>query len=109
MPQVLHFNNLTHAKNRVDGGTRQTVSYRKTRSAKAVLCKEIRWPGGRFVYTPESPLGCGAVAYIELDDGVKVELVDPAKDFKAANKPTKKAAKKTKKPKPAAKGSLCFG
>mgnify|MGYP001601649916 CR=1 FL=1 len=57
----------------------------------------------------------GAVAYIELDDGVRVELVDPAKSFKAANTPKKKtkkkkAPKKTKKPKrePDPYG-LCYG
>lgn len=99
MPQVLHFNNITHARNKIDEGTRQTVSYRKSRTAKAVLCREIRWPGGRFVYTPDRPLPCGAVAYIVLDDDVKVELVGKAASFDAANCPVGEAAKAAPKAK----------
>lgn len=84
MPQFLHFNNITHKRNKIDEGRRPTVAYRKTRSAQSKLCQEIRWPGGRFVYDPDHPLPCGAVAFIELDDEVAVELVDKAGSFKEA-------------------------
>ncbi len=79
MSQYLHFNNIIHRLNKNDGGTRQVISHRCSRHAKATLCQEIRWPGGRFVYDPAHPLPCGAVAYIELDDDVVVELVQPAR------------------------------
>jgi hypothetical protein len=67
-----------HRRNKVDNGKRKTLVCRKTKSAKAVRCDEIRLQNvtGKLVYRPDRPLSCGAVAWIEVDDGTVV-LVNP--------------------------------
>lgn len=78
MPAFLHFNSHEHRRNKADKGKRKTLVCRKTRSAKSVKCDEVRLQNvtGRLVYRPDRPLSCGAVAWIEVDDGTVI-LVNP--------------------------------
>lgn len=72
----LHFDSIAHRANKKDGGTRRTLVYRRTRSARPVKCRGIRFTGtGELVYAPNRPLRCGAVAWVEVNG--PVELVDP--------------------------------
>lgn len=100
MPQFVHFNSHQHRRNKVDGGKRKALVFRRTKTAPAVRCREIRFANasGRFVYDPDNPLKCGAVAWVEFDDGTVVP-VDPERTVDCAGK-----AKKPRKPAAPARG-----
>jgi hypothetical protein len=85
MPAFLHFNSHVHRKNKTDNGTRKALVCRKTKSAKSVKCDEIRLQNvtGKLVYRPWAPLSCGAVAWLEVDDGIVV-LVNPEADVQCS-------------------------
>lgn len=87
MPAFLHFNSHVHRKNKTDNGKRKALVCRKTKSAKSVKCDEIRLQNvtGRLVYRPDRPLQCGAVAWIEVDDGTVI-LVNPETNVECSNK-----------------------
>ena len=78
MPFV-HFNSHEHRKNKKDGGNRKTLVYRKTKTSKPIRCRDIRFTNanGSFVYNLLKPLKCGAVSWVEFDEGSIIVLVDP--------------------------------
>lgn len=77
MPYV-HFNSHDHRANKKDHGNRKTLVYRRTRSSKGVKCKDVKFTNasGYFCYFPDSPLKCGAVSWVFIEEG-DVELVEP--------------------------------
>lgn len=76
MPVFVHFNSHEHRANKADGGDRKALVVRRTKTARAVKCREIRFTAasGRFVYDPAHPLKCGAVAWVEFDGGTVVPV-----------------------------------
>lgn len=92
MPVFVHFNSHEHRANKADGGRRKALVFRRTKTARAVKCREIRFSNasGRFVYDPEHPLKCGAVSWVEFADGTVVPI-EPSRAVECAA-PRRKAA-----------------
>jgi hypothetical protein len=66
-PAVLHFNAHEHRASKKSGQARPCLVFRRTRSGKAVLCREVKFSGiARLIYSPHKPLKCGAVAWMEV-------------------------------------------
>lgn len=42
------------------------------RGSKTTYCREVRVPEGRFVYSPDKPLKCGARLWYETEGNVEV-------------------------------------
>lgn len=83
MAIIIHVNRHHIAANEKDGGNRPIYSVKaknKTRYAREVI---IHGPS-RFVYDG-SRLKCGARAWLEVADGISIELIDKVsyKDIKA--------------------------
>ena len=72
MKTVIHVNRHHIAANRKDGGDRPVFTvknYKQNRKGRRV----IGHGPSEFVYRPEKPLKCGAVAWVETSAEVTVE------------------------------------
>lgn len=78
MPTVIHVNRHRIVSNRKTGEREPCIAVRKTRSGKAdyvnraELVDEQGRVVARFVYSPDKPLQCGAVVYVEVEPHLQV-------------------------------------
>jgi hypothetical protein len=75
---IIHVNSNTIRTNRKQETDFPPLSVRKTRSGKATYCNEVEICDefgtvvARFVYSPSTPLSCGAQVWIETTHQARI-------------------------------------
>lgn len=75
---IIHVNQHRIKANRKDGGDRPVLTCKSYNSndyghTAVILCPETGKELGRFVYSPDKPLSCGAHVWFETKEEVRVE------------------------------------
>ena len=71
---IIHVNRHTITRNRKQNEKNPPLAVRKGRSGKATYCKNVVIAGpSRIIYSPDSPLKCGAVVWIEAEGPVEAD------------------------------------
>lgn len=80
MKKIIHVNQHRIKANRKDGGDRPVLTCKTYKSnmygyEAVIRCRETGKELGRFVYSPDKPLSCGAHVWFETKEAVDVIAV----------------------------------
>lgn len=70
MKTIIHVDMHIIRSNRKTGNNEPPITVRTYKEVKKV--REVKVQSGRFVYSPEDPLSCGARLWFETEDPVEI-------------------------------------